>query len=110
MVSSLWNKKSTFYHYNNMFKNGDLKVVNGNSGLQKSRLNTIAIIASINKIMEQNLDKAPHITHSISQDGTREPLKLLPSTPMRVSQDKCCVPCDCVSFNDPPYPVVLEMH
>ena len=23
---------------------------------------------------------------------------------------KCCVPCDCVSFSDPLYAVVLEMH
>ena len=31
-------------------------------------------------------------------------------SPMRVSQDKFCVPCDCVSFSDPLYVVVLEMH
>jgi hypothetical protein len=62
-----------------MFINGDLKAMNGNSGLQKSRSNTIAIVANINKIVEKNSDKAPHLTHSISQDGTREPLKLFPS-------------------------------
>jgi len=71
-----------------MFKNGDLKVVNVNSGLQKSRLKTIGIIASINKIMEQNLDKAQHLTCSISQDGTREPLKLLPSNMTQCSLHK----------------------
>jgi hypothetical protein len=29
---------------------------------------------------------------------------------MRVPKIKCCVPCDCVSFSDPLYIVVLEMH
>lgn len=47
-------KRSTFYHYNNMFKNGDLKVVNGNSGLQKYRPNIIGIVLNINNIMEKN--------------------------------------------------------
>jgi hypothetical protein len=27
--------------------------------------------------------------------------------PMRVSQDKCCVSCDCVSLSDPIYAIVI---
>jgi len=59
-----------------MFINGDLKSMNRNTGLQKSRLNNIAIVDSVNNIVKQNLEKAPDLTCSISQDGTREPLKL----------------------------------
>lgn len=50
-----------------MFINGDLKVINGNSGLQKSRSNIIAIVGSINKVVKENLGKDPHLTCSISQ-------------------------------------------
>jgi hypothetical protein len=28
-------------------------------------------------------------------------------SPMRVSQDKCCVSCDCVSLSDPTYAIVI---
>jgi len=62
-----------------MFVNGDLKVMNDNSGLKKSRSNTIAIIVGINKFVEKNSDKSPHLTCLISQDGKRTPLKLFPS-------------------------------
>ena len=60
-----------------MFLDGTHKVVNGNSGLQKSRPNTVTIMARINKIVEKNYDKAPHLTHSIILDGGRADLKLL---------------------------------
>ena len=62
-----------------MFLNGADKAFNGNSGLYKSRPNTITIVSSINLIADKNLDKAPHLTHSISLDGEMAPLKLLPS-------------------------------
>lgn len=62
-----------------MFLNGAHKDLNGNSGLQKSRPNVVIIVASINKIVEKNSDKAPDLTRSISPDGERAPLKLLPS-------------------------------
>jgi hypothetical protein len=26
---------------------------------------------------------------------------------MRVSQDKCCIPCDCVSFSDHVYAIIV---
>jgi len=45
-----------------MFLNGDLNVMNGNKGLEKSRSNTIAITTSINRIVEQNSYKDPHLT------------------------------------------------
>jgi hypothetical protein len=57
----LWNKISTFYHYKNMFINGYLKAMNGNNVLKKHRMNIIARVASINKIMGKILDKDPHL-------------------------------------------------
>jgi hypothetical protein len=45
-------KRGNLYNDKNMFINDDLKVMNDNSDLQKSRLNTTAIVASVNKIVE----------------------------------------------------------
>lgn len=72
-------KISISYYYKNMFKNSDLKAINSNSGLQKSRSITFAIVSSINKIAKKELDKAPHLTCAICQDWIREPIKLFPS-------------------------------
>ena len=41
-------KGSTLYNYENMYLNGDVKVVYCNNGLRKSRSNIVAIIDSIN--------------------------------------------------------------
>ena len=41
-------KWTTLYNYKNMFLNGDVRVLHGNNGLQKSRSNIVAIIDSIN--------------------------------------------------------------
>ena len=53
--------------------------MNGNNGMQKSRSNTITIVASINNIVERNSNTSPHLNHSICQYETRAPLKLFPS-------------------------------
>ena len=59
-------KGSTYYNYKSLFLNGDVRVVHGNSGFQKPRPNTIAIIRSINRIMEKKLDKASHLVHLVN--------------------------------------------
>ena len=41
-------KRRKFYNYKKLFINGDLRTMNANNGLQKSRLNTIAICACVN--------------------------------------------------------------
>ena len=48
-------KRITFFNYKDLFFIGDLRVMNENSGLKKSRSNTIEIVVSINKIVDQNL-------------------------------------------------------
>jgi hypothetical protein len=53
-----WIKINTLYHYKNMFKSG---------GLHKSISNIVAMVASIIKTMEKNLDKAPHLTRLTCQ-------------------------------------------
>jgi hypothetical protein len=81
-------KRRTFYNYKNIFINGDVRVVNGNNGLQKLGPNIVAIISSINRIVEKNLDNFPHLTRLISQDGTRENLKLFLSNMSQCSVRK----------------------
>ena len=53
--------------------------MHGNNGLQKPRPNTIAILRSINRIVEKNSDKDLHLTCLVSQDGRGGTLKLFPS-------------------------------
>ena len=43
----------TVYNYMDKFKNGGMEEVNGNSELQKSRSNTIEIVASVSKIEDK---------------------------------------------------------
>jgi len=50
-------KRITFYHYKDIFENCDLKAMNGDSGLQKSRSNTIVTMASVSNIVDQNSNK-----------------------------------------------------
>jgi len=77
-------KRSTFYNYKKRFLNGGVKVVHGNNGLKKSRSDTIAIVSSINKIVEENSYKSPHLTGVVSKDGSRYNLKIFPSNMMHV--------------------------
>lgn len=62
-----------------IFKNDDLESIIGYNGLQKSRYETIVIVVNYSNIMEHNLDKDPHITHSIHQHVIREPIIMFPS-------------------------------
>ena len=55
-------KRRNLYNYKSMFLNGDMRDVHGNNGFKKSRENTIALVATINKIVEENLDDSPHLT------------------------------------------------
>ena len=76
MLSFLWNKNITLYHWKNIFKNRDLNILNGYIYLQKYRSNIIIIVATISRIMDQYSNKDPHLTHLTCQDEAREPLRL----------------------------------
>ena len=56
-----------------------MRVVHGNSGLQKTRPNIVAILSNINMMAEENLSKDLHITFLIIYDATRGTLQLFPS-------------------------------
>jgi hypothetical protein len=56
-----------------------MKEMDGDSELQKTKSNTIAMVVSACNIMDQNLDKVPHPTHSIHKYGSRVPLRFFPS-------------------------------
>lgn len=47
-------KEETFYNYRNFLLNGDVRAIHGNSGLKKPRLNTIASVGNVNKIVDKN--------------------------------------------------------
>ena len=71
-------KMITLYNYKSMFFNCDVIVVYGNSGLEKTRANIVALVATINKIVEVNSDNPPHLTRLTSEDRTWTTLKLFP--------------------------------
>lgn len=81
--------RTTFFSHKREFLNGDIRAVNGNFGLEKPRPNSLEIIASLQKIVKENLDISPHRTHLVHQYGTLMPLRLLPSNDTKTILKKC---------------------